>query len=329
MGSHLADALIKLQAEVHALVRRPQALRNLGHLTDRITLHRADVRNYAQVRAALKPLKQAEGLIIFHLAAQAHVGDSWKQPEITLETNVLGTLNLLQAALDLDLRLHCLDYAGTSEEYGRFDETRSDQYRRDADGKVLLNERSPLNPQSVYATSKVAADFLCRDFHAAYGLPVVVTRMFNNFGPRQHPRFITGSVIAQALTKSAIEIGSMKARRDFTFIKDGVRGHLLAALYGSPGEVYLFGQGKNSSIAEWVELIHKIGTEQGYWPAREIVVKSERFRPGRTDEADLLADSAELHRLTDWQPQVSWEEGIVLTIQWYAKNRSSWQGLML
>ena len=318
VGSHLADALLGLGAEVHALVRRLKDLRNLGHLSRQITLRAADVRNYGQVRAALEPLRSARGLIVFHLAAQAHVGDSWIQPEITLETNVLGTQNLLRAAIELKLDLHSFDYAGTSEEYGKYDETRAEQYHRLPKGSVALNESSPLNPQSVYASSKVAADFLCRNYFAAYGLPVVVTRMFNNFGPRQSPRFITGSVITQALKSETVEVGHVEARRDFTYISDGVQGHLLTALHGSPGEVYVFGQGRNAAIGDWIHLILQIGKDHGFWPEREVAINKERLRPGRTDEADLLADAGKLRDLTGWTPQMGWEEGLLLTIRWYS-----------
>lgn len=320
VGSHLADALVGLGAEVHALVRQSNALRNLGHLDKRISLHPADVRNYGQVRAALEPLRSAKGLIIFHLAAQAHVGESWIQPEITLETNLLGTQNLLRAAIELKLDLHCFDYAGTSEEFGKYDEIRADQYRRLPEGSVALNESSPLNPQSVYASSKVAADFLCRNYFAAYGLPVVLTRMFNNFGPRQSSRFITGSVITQALKNETVEVGHVEARRDFTYISDGVQGHLLAALHGTPGDIYVFGQGRNVAIGDWIHLILQIGQDNGFWPEREVVIRPERLRPGRTDEADLLADAAKLRDLTGWRPMVGWEEGILNTIEWCASE---------
>ena len=316
VGSHLADALVGLGAEVHALVRRPNTLRNLGHLSGKISLHTADVRNFGQVRGALELLRSARGLIIFHLAAQAHVGDSWIQPEITLETNVLGTQNLLRAVIELKLDLCSFDYAGTSEEFGKYDESRADQYCRLPEGSVALNESSPLNPQSVYASSKVAADFLCRNYFAAYGLPVVVTRMFNNFGARQSPRFITGSVITQALKSEIVEVGHVEARRDFTYISDGVQGHLLTALHGSPGEVYVFGQGRNIAIGDWIRLILQIGQDNGFWPEREVVIRNARLRPGRTDDADLLADAAKLRDLKGWTPKVGWEEGILKTIKW-------------
>jgi dTDP-glucose 4,6-dehydratase len=321
IGSHLVGTLLDLGAHVHVLVRRPrEQLRHLKPLADRVAIHLADVRNFGQVKLALEPLQGSDPITVFHLAAQAHVGDSWTAPEITLETNVLGTLNMLKSLRQLNLPLHCFDYAGSSEEYGSFDASRTEQYHRREGESVYLDEKSPLNPKSIYAASKVAADFLSRNFFDAYGMPVIVTRMFNNFGPRQNHRFITGTVITQALRSPVIEIGWPHARRDFTYVEDGVRGHLAAALAGRPGEVYAFGQGRNIAIREWAELILRFGKESGYWPERELAIKHDRYRPGCTDEADLLADATRLRDLTGWQPQVSWEEGIVKTIRWYAEE---------
>lgn len=329
VGSHLTETLLLWGARVAVLVRRsPQQLRNIAHLKDRLQILQADVRDYAQVLAAIKSWRGGEGSIIFHLAAQAHVGDSWEKPEETLKTNLLGTLNLLSAIRELDLHLFRFEYAGSSEEYGSFDASRSQEYGWRADGGVLLDERSPLNPKSIYATSKVAADFLSRNFYDAHGLPALVTRMFNNFGPRQSPRFVTGTVITQALECQQVEIGHPNARRDFTYIEDGVRGHLLTAMYGEPGQVYVFGQGRNTSIGKWAELILDLGCKHGFWNQRELVICPERFRPGRTDNADLLANSTRLKDLCGWQPTVGWEEGIVNTIAWYAENRATWKGLI-
>ncbi len=313
-------------AQVHVLVRRsPHHLLHLGPVQERLSFHQADVRRYDQVLEALQPLQNYEDIIIFHLAAQAHVGESWKAPEITLQTNVLGTLNLLKAARELRLELHCFDYAGSSEEYGGFAASRSDQYCRLQNGDIVLDERAPLNPQSPYAVSKAAADFLARNFYDAYDMPVVVTRMFNNFGPRQNPHFITGRIITQALDHPQVEMGRPEARRDFTYVSDGVRGHLLAAIAGHPGDTYVFGQGNNLSIREWVQLILQTGERHRYWAKRELLVRRESYRPGRTDEADLLAEPSRLQQLTGWQPQVGWEDGVERTIQWYAKNRSCWE----
>ena len=120
------------------------------------------------------------------------------------------------------------------------------------------------------------------NYHDAYGIPAVVTRMFNNYGPRQNPRYVTGTVITQALERPEIELGALDPLRDFCFCTDGVRGHLTVAAQGTPGEVYVYGQGENISMADWVALIVRVGEERGFWPAgREVVTSQKRFRPGR------------------------------------------------
>ena len=120
----------------------------------------------------------------------------------------------------------------------------------DEQGGLILHERSPINPKSIYATAKVAADFLTMNYHDAFGVPGVVTRMFNNYGPRQNPRYVTGTIITQALARETIELGKLEPLRDFCFCTDGVRGHLTVAAHGTPGDVYVYGQGENISMDE-------------------------------------------------------------------------------
>ena len=107
----------------------------------------------------------------------------------------------------------------------------------------------------MYATSKLAADFLTVNFHDAYGVPAVVTRMFNTYGPRQNPRYITGTIITQALERDVVEIGNLEPERDFVYCGDSVRAHLLVGLHGRPGDVYCFGQGEHIAIGDWAGLI--------------------------------------------------------------------------
>ena len=161
--------------------------------------------------------------------------------------NTLGTLNLLQSIVDHDLELEKLDTAGTSEEYGNPREEVHHHHDWDENNALILHERSPLNPKSIYATAKVAADFLTMNYHDAYGVPGVVTRMFNNYGPRQNPRYVTGTIITQALERDVVELGQLDPMRDFCFCTDGVRGHLTVAAKGIPGDVYVYGQGRTSA----------------------------------------------------------------------------------
>ncbi len=330
MGSHLTEALVELGANVVAFVRATSsgALNNIGHLQGRVRVVFADLTDKTSVDYLIRDLAAARDRpYVFHLAAQAHVGESWHRPYETVMANVVGTLNLLQSIVDHGLELEKLDTAGTSEEYGNVREAVAHHHDYDEDGGVVFHERSPLNPKSVYATSKVAADFLTMNYHDAFGLPGVVTRMFNNYGPRQNPRYLTGTIITQALERERVELGQLDPMRDFCFCTDGVRGHLTVAARGIPGDVYVYGQGRNISVREWAELILRIGEEEGYWPpGREIVSVPERYRPGASEVLALRVGYEKLARETGWKPLVSWEEGISKTIAWYAAHRDRWLG---
>ena len=330
MGSHLTDALVELGAHVHAFVRATSsgALNNLGHLRGRLKVHFADLTDKTSVDYLVRELKDApDRPYVFHLGAQAHVGESWHRPYETVMANTVGTLNLLQSIVDWGLELEKFDTAGTSEEYGNVRDTVAHHHDFDEQGGLILHERSPLNPKSIYATAKVAADFLTMNYHDGFGLPGVVTRMFNNYGPRQNPRYVTGTIITQALERPEIELGALEPLRDFCFCSDGVRGHLTVAAHGTPGDVYVYGQGENISMADWSALILRVGAENGYWPAdREIVTTPSRLRPGVTDVMALRVGYEKLHGETGWEPLVSWEAGVLRTIAWYAESRERWIG---
>jgi len=329
MGSHLTDALVELDANVHAFVRATSsgALNNIAPLRELLKVHFADLTDKTSVDYLVRELLDApDKPYVFHLGAQAHVGESWHRPYETVIANTIGTLNLLQSIVDHGLELEKFDTAGTSEEYGNVHEDVAHQHSFDEEGGLILHERSPINPKSIYATSKVAADFLTMNYHDAFGVPGVVTRMFNNYGPRQNPRYITGTIITQALTRETVELGQLEPMRDFCFCTDGVRGHLMVAARGIPGDLYVYGQGKNISMRDWAELILRVGRDQGHWEAREIVSTAERFRPGASEVMALRVGYEKLNRETDWEPHVSWEEGVARTIAWYAENRPRWIG---
>src|SRR5437016_3594256 len=331
MGSHLTDALVALGARVHAFVRATSsgALNNIWHQRSSVRVHFADLTDRTSVDYLVRELRDSapDKPYVFHLGAQAHVGESWHRPYETVMANTFGTLNLLQSVVDYGLELEKFDTAGTSEEYGNVREAVAHHHDFDEAGSLILHERSPINPKSIYATSKVAADFLTMNYHDAFALPGVVTRMFNNYGPRQNPRYVTGTIITQALARETVELGALEPLRDFCFCTDGVRGHLTVAAHGIPGDVYVYGQGRNISMGDWAQLILRVGEEQGHWPAgREIVTTADRLRPGVTDVMALRVGYEKLARETGWEPLVSWEEGIAHTIAWYAANRDKWIG---
>jgi dTDP-glucose 4,6-dehydratase len=329
MGSHLTDALVELGAHVHAFVRATSsgALNNIAHLRSRLKVHFADLTDKTSIDYLIRELRDApDKPYIFHLGAQAHVGESWHRPYETVMANTVGTLNLLQSIVDNGLELEKFDTAGTSEEYGNVHEAVAHHHDFDTDGGLILHERSPINPKSIYATAKVAADFLTMNYHDAFGVPGVVTRMFNNYGPRQNPRYVTGTIITQALERETVELGSLEPLRDFCFCTDGVRGHLTVAARGIPGDLYVYGQGKNISMRDWADLILRTGREQGYWGEREIVTTQLRARPGASEVMALRVGFDKLHRETGWEPLVSWEDGVAKTIDWYSRNRERWIG---
>ena len=329
MGSHLTEALVSLDANVHAFVRATSsgALNNIAPLREQLKIKFADLTDKTSVDYLVKELLEApDKPYVFHLGAQAHVGESWHRPYETVMANTVGTLNLLQSIVDYGLELEKFDTAGTSEEYGNPRESVAHHHDFDEEGGLILHERSPINPKSIYATSKVAADFLTMHYHDAFGLPGVVTRMFNNYGPRQNPRYVTGTIITQALMRETVELGQLDPLRDFCFCTDGVRGHLMVAARGIPGDVYVYGQGNNISMRDWADMILRVGREQGYWDAREVVSTADRFRPGASEVMALRVGYEKLNRETGWEPHVSWEDGVAQTIAWYAENQPRWIG---
>jgi dTDP-glucose 4,6-dehydratase len=331
MGSHLTEALVHLGAHVVGFVRATSsgALNNIGHLRRDVDVVFADLTDKTSIDHCVRDylVNAPDRPYVFHLGAQAHVGESWHRPYETVMANTVGTLNLLQSIVDHGVELEKFDTAGTSEEYGNVRESSRHHHDFDESGSLILHERSPINPKSIYATAKVAADFLTMNYHDAYGIPGIVTRMFNNYGPRQNPRYVTGTIITQALSRPEIELGALDPLRDFCFCSDGVRGHLTVAARGIPGDVYVYGQGENVSMRDWSDMILRIGHENGFWTDdRHIVTNESRLRPGVTDVMALRVGYEKLHRETGWEPKVSWEEGILSTIRWYAENRERWVG---
>jgi dTDP-glucose 4,6-dehydratase len=330
MGSHLTDALVALRANVIAFVRATSsgALNNIGRHRGTVRVVFADLTDKTSIDFLMRDLARAgDRPYLFHLGAQAHVGESWHRPYETVMANTVGTLNLLQSVVDHGVDLEKFDTAGTSEEYGNVRESVAHHHDFDPAGGLILHERSPINPKSIYATAKVAADFLTMNYHDAYGVPGVVTRMFNNYGPRQNPRYVTGTIVTQALSRPEIELGALEPLRDFCFCTDGVRGHLTVAAHGVPGDVYVYGQGENISMNDWSDLILRLGREHGFWgDDRHVVIDESRLRPGATDVMALRVGYEKLHEETGWRPLVSWEDGVLRTIRWYAENRARWFG---
>ncbi|MEV0647522.1 GDP-mannose 4,6-dehydratase [Phytomonospora sp. NPDC050363] len=328
LGSHLTDALVSLGARVHTVVRARsgRSLTNLEHLRENVTITWGDLSDRHTVDRAVRALAaDDEKPFVFNFAAQPHVHRSWTQPYETVSSNIIATLNLLQSIVDHGLELQHFDQVGTSEEYGN---SHGRQFTEDVQRiEVTFDEESPLDPRSIYGTTKVAQDFLARNYHAAYGVPVTVVRLFNHFGPRQTYDFITGTVITQALQRDTVILGDTRPSRDFTYCTDGVRAHLATAATVASGDVYTYGNGQDISIREWARLILAVGRSKGHWGECEIVEDRSLMRPGGTEVLALKVDYGKIRSVTGWQPTVNWEDGILRTIEWFARNRSRWGSL--
>ena len=295
VGSHLAEyALAKESVEVYGTVRWRSRMDNVEHIQDRIHLLDCELRDNVAVR---KTLEEVRPDYIFHLAAQSFVPTSWKAPAETLTTNILSELNLLESIrdLNLDTRIHV---AGSSEEYGLVFED-----------EAPITEDNPLRPLSPYAVSKVTQDYLAYQYNQSYGIFTVRTRAFNHTGPRRGQVFVTSDfsrqvvLIEKGKKEPVIEVGNLEARRDFSDVRDIVRGYWLSLEKGEPGEVYNLGSGRAVTIQEMLDLILSMSDVE-----IEVRQMPERMRP--SDVELLLCDYSKFNRATGWEPEIPLEKTI-------------------
>ncbi len=300
IGSHLTELLVTQTSRVRVLVHY-NSLDRLGwidhlppQIKDSIEIFKGDIRDPNGVREAMKGCQT-----VFHLAALIGIPYSYHSPDTYVDTNVKGTLNVLQAARQLGVER--VIHTSTSEVYGtaRF---------------VPITEEHPVNPQSPYAATKASADFLALSFHRSFGTPVTIVRPFNTYGPRQSTRAIIPSVITQLSEGDGrITLGSLHPTRDLTYVTDTARGFLLAA--GSDaavGEVVNLGTGHEITIGDLAGMIAGIMGKE-----LRIGNAAERVRPERSEVERLCAGTAKMQRLTGWEPAFSLEKGLEATIGWF------------
>jgi len=310
IGSHLAEQLAVQGATVRAFLRYNSRHEdgNLKfidlQLQEKIKLIYGDLRDPGAVHEAARGTDT-----IFHLGASISIPYSYTNPGEVIDTNVGGTLNILLAARDLGIRRAIL--TSTSEVYG------TAQY-------APMDEQHPLQPQSPYAASKVAADMLGLSFHRAYGLPVTIVRPFNTFGPRQSMRAVIPTIVAQAVTQDVIRLGALHPKRDLLYVEDTVRAFMMSALHeNTVGEVVQFGSGETISIGDLAELIIRIVDRKV-----RVVADESRLRPETSEVLKLHADRSKADRLLQWAPQVSLEEGLRRTVSWIADHLSEFAPLV-
>ncbi len=302
IGSHLTEALVARGHRVRALVHY-NAFGTWGWLDalpanvlEKVEVVQGDIRDAGVVRDLLR-----DSHMVYHLAALIAIPYSYKAPRSYIETNVIGTLNVLEAAQEFGLER--VVQTSTSEVFG------SAQF-------VPMSELHPINAQSPYAASKVASDQLAMSFYASFNLPVVTLRPFNTFGPRQSARAVIPTVITQlAAGQSEIKLGTLETTRDFTFVLDTVGAFLAvgeAPLEKVVGQVFNAGCGQEYSIAQVVQTIQTLMQKEV-----RVVSDPERVRPERSEVMRLVSDSTKLRSATGWEAKHSLEMGLKSTIEWF------------
>jgi dTDP-glucose 4,6-dehydratase len=308
IGSHVAEALATSGAPVRAFVRYTSRndhgwLETLPEdVRSSIEIFRGDLVNPEAVANAVAGVDT-----ILHLGALIPIPYSYIHAREFVDTNVTGTLNVLEAARRAEVRR--LVHTSSSEVYGTPVET-------------PIAESHRLNAQSPYAATKVAADQLALSYHAAHGAPVVIVRPFNTFGPRQSARAVIPTIITQALSGSEIRLGNTSTTRDFTYVTDTARGLIAAAAAPADveGSVLNLGTGEEVSVAAVAELVSELAARE-----IEIVLDEERRRPDASEVQRLVADTARARQLLRWEPAVSLRDGLRLTIEWFETSLDAYK----
>jgi len=303
IGGHLVARLVAEGARVRAFVR-------YNSRGERGTLDWLDPAVVADVEVVAGELRDIESVtravagaeVVFHLAAQIAIPYSYVNPRDFVEVNAVGSLNVAQAALAAGVErvLH----TSTSEVYG-------------AARTVPITEDHPLEPQSPYAASKVAADKLMDSFHRSFDLPVAVVRPFNTYGPHQSARAILPTIISQALAGPGLRLGSLHPRRDMTFVEDTAAAFIAVAEADDRvvGRTVQLGTGVDVSIGELVELV-------GSLLGKELTVETDpaRVRPPNSEVERLISDPALAAELAGWRPTVELRDGVARTIAWIERE---------
>lgn len=296
IASHLAERLVELGADVRAMVHY-NALGAWGWLDDSPLAHQmqvfaGDIRDRDSVRAAVEGRE-----VVFHLAALIAIPYSYSAPSSYVETNITGTLNVLQAVRESGAAR--MVHTSTSETYG------TARY-------APIDEGHPLQGQSPYSASKIGADKMAEAYYRSFGVPVATVRPFNTFGPRQSARAVIPTIITQLLAGQELRLGSLHPTRDLNYVANTVDGFLRAAETDAAlGQVINLGSGREISIGDLAQLIAGLmGVEF------RLHSETQRVRPEKSEVERLIADNRLAKSLLGWEPRVSLEEGLEKTIAW-------------
>lgn len=310
IGSHLVERLVEQGWHVRAFLRYNSKSDKgfIGQLSpevqDHIEIFWGDLRDAQAVRRAVDGVSS-----IFHLGALIAIPYSYVNPADYVQTNVLGTAHVLDAARDSDA-LDRVVVTSTSEVYG------TAQY-------VPIDEAHPKQGQSPYSASKIGADYLAESYHRSFDMPVAIMRPFNTYGPRQSMRAIIPTIIVQMLQRDVVELGSLTPRRDLNYVKDTAQGFIdmMEAAQIPFGEPINIGNGKDISIGELAALIGElIGS------SAEITCRDERVRPEKSEVNRLLASIDKAQDAFGWTPRYSLREGLQETIDWFRPRLANYDG---
>lgn len=298
IGSHLTEMLVKEGSTVKALSQY-NSFNNWGWLEDvncknDIEVLCGDIRDPHYMKKITRDID-----IIFHLAALIAIPYSYIAPDSYIDTNIKGTLNICQAALDNGVQK--VIHTSTSEVYG------TAQY-------VPIDEKHPIQPQSPYSATKVGADAIAESFYRAFNLPLSIARPFNTYGPRQSARAVIPTIITQILNgKKEIKLGDTTPTRDFNFVKDTCRGFIeLANCEKANGEIINIGSNYEISVGDTLELIKKLMKSDV-----KFIQDKSRLRPEKSEVNRLWCDNTKINKFTGFKPQYSFEQGLKETIDWF------------
>ena len=295
VGSHLADFLLTREdVKVYGIKRWRSRTENIEHLEGTVILKECDLRDASAVREVVDGIRPDR---IFHLAGQSFVPASWHAPEETISTNIKMELNIFEAVRQVGVN-PWIQIAGSSEEYGMVYEN-----------ELPVKETNPLRPLSPYAVSKVSQDLLGYQYFMSYKLNIVRTRGFNHTGPRRPSVFVCSDFAKQIveiekdLCDPTIYVGSLEAKRDFTDVRDIIRGYWLALEKGIPGEVYNICSGKGYKIGEILDIL--LGMTSSHI---KIKVKKDPSKMRPSDIPVLVGDSTKFRKQTGWKPKIPFEK---------------------
>lgn len=296
IGSHLARRLVALGARVSGIVKPQADIWRIKDIAARVSLESADMRDYAQVKAAVRRCRPQK---VFHLAARVNVARSWEYSREMFDTNLLGTMNLVQAIEGGEC--DCFVNSGTCEEYG--------------DNPTPFREDQCPNPVSPYSASKAAATLFCGMIYKTKKVPVVTLRPFLTYGPQQVSNMLIPYVIQKALLSQDIEMTKGEQTREFNYVTDIVDGYIRASVTPHAlGEVINIGNAKEYKIIDVVRMILKMLGNPVKPKAGALA-----YRPGET--MHFYCDNTKARTILKWKPKVSLEEGLKKTIEWYLTHK--------